>query len=74
MASAIPHGNGKNHKPRYGKVHRNFAPDIGRLQDTRIAAFREFKAVVDTGGHSEAAHTVSIEDDEFDASLVKVQG
>lgn len=74
MATVIPHGNGENHKPRHGRVHRNFAPEFGRLRDERIAAFREFRADVDTGGHPEAAHTVPIKDDEFDGVLAKVQG
>ena len=62
-------GYGKNHKPRHGKVYRNFAPDLERLQTERIAAFREFRADVDAGGYPAPEHTVAIGDDAFDAFL-----
>jgi 3-methyl-2-oxobutanoate hydroxymethyltransferase len=67
-------GYGKNHKPRHGKMYRNFAPELERLQNERIAAFKEFKSDVDSGGYPEADHTVAIKDDEFDAFIKKVQG
>ena len=67
-------GYGKNHKPRHGKVYRNFAPEFERLQNERIAAFKEYKADVDSGGYPAAEHTVPIKDDEFDAFMKKVQG
>ena len=64
-------GYGKNHKPRHGKVYRNFAPELARLQNERIAAFREFKADVDAGGYPEPEHCVPIADGEFSAFLAK---
>lgn len=64
-------GYGNNHKPRHGKVYRNFAPELERLRQERVAAFREFKADVDSGGYPAAEHTVPIGDDEFDAFLAK---
>ena len=67
-------GYGKNHKPRHGKMYRNFAPELERLQSERIAAFKEFKADVDQGGYPGAEHSVAIQDDEFDAFMKKVQG
>ncbi len=66
-------GHGKNHKPRHGKVYRNFAPELERLQNERIAAFREFKADIAAGGYPAPEHTVSIKDDEFDAFLKAVK-
>lgn len=66
-------GYGQNHKPRHGKVYRNFAPELERLQAERIAAFTEFKADVDTGGYPEAQHSVAIKDEEFDAFLAGVE-
>ena len=66
-------GYGKNHKPRHGKMYRNFAPELERLQSERIAAFKEFKADVDQGGYPGAEHSVAIQDDEFDAFMKKVQ-
>lgn len=65
-------GYGKNHKPRHGKMYRNFAPEFERLQQERIAAFREFKADVDQGGYPEAGHSVAIADSEYDAFLAKL--
>ncbi len=66
-------GYGVNHKPRHGKVYRNFAPELKRLQDERIAAFKEFKADVENGGYPGAEHTVTIADDEYEAFLKKVK-
>lgn len=65
-------GYGQNHKPRHGKAYRNFAPELERLQNERIAAFRDFKADVEAGGYPEAGHSVAIKDDEFDAFLKSV--
>lgn len=67
-------GYGKNHKPRHGKIYRNLAPELERLQNERIAAFKEYKADVDAGGYPEASHSVAIKDGEFDAFLKKVNG
>lgn len=62
-------GYGRNHRPRHGKVYRDFAPEFERLQNERIAAFREFKADVDAGGYPAAEHSVAIADEELDAFL-----
>jgi 3-methyl-2-oxobutanoate hydroxymethyltransferase len=62
-------GYGKNHKPRHGKTYRNFAPELERLQAERIAAFREYKADVDSGGYPADQHSVAIQDTEFDAFM-----
>lgn len=67
-------GYGTNRKPRHGKVYRNFAPELKRMQKERVAAFMEFKADVDSGGYPEPLHTVPIEDDEFAAFLKSVKG
>lgn len=66
-------GYGKNHKPRHGKAYRNFGPELEKLQNERIAAFKEFKADVDSGGYPAAEHTVPIKDDEFAAFLKQVE-
>lgn len=62
-------GYGRNHKPRHGKIYRNFAPELERLQNERIAAFREFRADVESGGYPGPEHTVPIGDEAFDAFL-----
>lgn len=67
-------GYGKNHKPRHGKVYRNLAPELERVQAERIAAFEAFKADVDSGGYPGADHSVSIPDAEFATFLSRVQG
>ena len=58
-------GYGKNHKPRHGKVYRNLGPELDRIQAERIAAFREFKADVASGGYPAAEHIVEVKDDVF---------
>lgn len=65
-------GYGKNHKPRHGKVYRNFAPELAKLQNERVAAFKEFKEDVNSGRYPEMAHTVTITDEEFKAFMAKV--
>lgn len=67
-------GYGKNHKPRHGKVYRNFAPKLKRLQNERIAAFKEFRTEVDNGGYPGPEHSVPIKDDDFDAFLQAAKG
>ncbi|MBF9036168.1 3-methyl-2-oxobutanoate hydroxymethyltransferase [Rhodobacterales bacterium HKCCE2091] len=62
-------GYGVNHKPRHGKVYRDLGPELTRIQQLRIAAFKDFRADVDNGGYPAAEHTVPIKDDEFDAFL-----
>lgn len=66
-------GYGVNHKPRHGKVYRNLAPELARIQNERIAAFKEFKADVASGGYPSPEHTVPIKDDEYDAFLRAVK-
>ena len=61
--------NGRNHKSRHGKVRRDFVPELERMQNGRIAAFREFRPDVDSGGYPGPGHTVPIRDEEFDAFL-----
>lgn len=67
-------GYGKNHKPRHGKVYADLGAKMQELQDARIQAFKDYKADVDNGGYPEAAHSVAIQDDEYDAFLQGVQG
>jgi 3-methyl-2-oxobutanoate hydroxymethyltransferase len=67
-------GYGKNHKPRHGKIYRNFAPQLEQLQQERIAAFSEFKADVGSGSYPAAEHTVPIAQSEFDAFLTAAKG
>lgn len=59
----------RGHRPRHAKIYRNFRTELDRLQQERIAAFREFRADVDSGAYPEAKHVVAIADDEFEAFL-----
>jgi 3-methyl-2-oxobutanoate hydroxymethyltransferase len=66
-------GYGKNHKPRHGKVYRQLGPELERIQAERIAAFKAYKADVDSGAYPASEHVVPIKDDEFSAFLKSVQ-
>ena len=65
-------GHGNNHKPRHGKVYRNFAAEFERLQTERIAAFKEFVDDVHSKAYPALDHVVPIADDEFEAFLTSV--
>jgi 3-methyl-2-oxobutanoate hydroxymethyltransferase len=54
------------HKPRHAKTYRNFAAEYARLQQERIAAFKEFIADVHTGGYPQPQHNVAMADAEFE--------
>jgi 3-methyl-2-oxobutanoate hydroxymethyltransferase len=55
----------RGHQPRHAKVYRNFRAEFDRLQQERIAAFKEFRSDVETGAYPEAEHTVPIAESEF---------
>jgi 3-methyl-2-oxobutanoate hydroxymethyltransferase len=57
------------HRPRHAKTYRNFAAELARLQDERVAAFREFRADVTTGAYPEARHDVAMAEAEYQALL-----
>lgn len=59
----------RGHKPRHAKTYRNFQAELDRLQDERIAAFREFRTDVETGGYPQPEHVVPIADSEYAAFL-----
>ena len=62
----------RGHRPRHAKVYRNFQAEYERLQAERIAAFREFKADVESGAYPAQAHLVRVEDAEFAAFLARL--
>jgi 3-methyl-2-oxobutanoate hydroxymethyltransferase len=59
----------RTHRPRHAKVYRDFRSEYDRLQRERIAAFKEYRADVETGAYPEEKHLVPIADAEFDAFL-----
>ena len=60
-------GQNRGHYPRHAKVYRNFAAEFDRLQQERIAAFREYVEDVRTGAYPQRMHQVGIEPAELDA-------
>jgi 3-methyl-2-oxobutanoate hydroxymethyltransferase len=69
-------GHTHGHKPRHAKTYRNFAAEFARLQQERIAAYKEFNADVSTGRYPAPQHAVPIDDVEFAqfAARIKTQG
>ena len=63
----------RGHQPRHAKVYRNFRAEFERLQQERIAAFKEFRADVETGAYPEPRHTVPIEDSEFQDFMKRLE-
>ena len=53
------------HQPRHAKVYRNFRAEYDRLQQERIAAFKEFAADVDSGAYPEEKHVVRMTEQEL---------
>ena len=60
-------GTNRGHMPRHSKVYRNFAAEYDRLQDERVAAFREFIADVASSAYPEDKHVVKMTPAELDA-------
>ncbi len=58
-------GENRGHIPRHAKSYRNFAAERDRLQQERIAAYREYIADVSSGSFPEAGHIVTIDPDEL---------
>ncbi len=56
-------GENRGHIPRHAKSYRNFAAERDRLQEERIAAYREYISDVTSGGFPEAGHIVTINRD-----------
>ncbi len=58
-------GSHRGHYPRHSKTYRDFATEHDRLQDERVAAFREFAADVATLAFPTHDNLVAIADDEL---------
>lgn len=61
------------HKPRHAKTYRNFQVEYERLQQERIAAFRDFKQDVDSGGYPQSGHSIAISDEEFSEFIASLE-
>ena len=62
-------GETRGHVPRHSKVYRNFAAEYDRLQQERIAAFKEYVADVRSGAFPEPKHIVDMPRAELDRFL-----
>ncbi len=58
-------GENRGHIPRHARVYRYFAGERDRLQQERIAAYREYIADVEGKSYPAAEHSVSIKQDEL---------
>lgn len=67
-------GHTSGHRPRHAKTYRNFAVEYARLQQERIAAFREFIADVNAGAYPQPKHAVPIADEQFETFRTAVGG
>ena len=67
-------GHGENYLPLHAKVYRNFKAEFERLQSERIAAFREFRADVESRAYPAREHVVTMPDEQFEAFLKAVRG
>lgn len=65
-------GQTKGKVPRHSKIYRDFAAEYDRLQVERIAAFREFKADVDSLAYPEDRHIVKMDPSELDKFLTQI--
>ena len=66
-------GHTSGHRPRHAKTYRNFAAEYERLQNERVAAFREFIADVHSGAYPAPEHIVPISDEEFEGFLAGME-
>jgi 3-methyl-2-oxobutanoate hydroxymethyltransferase len=62
-------GETRGHVPRHSKIYRNFAAEYDRLQQERIAAFKEFAADVNASAYPEPKHLVEIAKEELERFL-----
>lgn len=66
-------GHTAGHKPRHAKTYRNFAAEFERLQQERVAAFREFTSDVSTGAYPAPQHVVPMDDAEYERFLAGIR-
>ena len=63
-------GENRGHVPRHAKVYRDFAAERERLQQERIAAYREYIADIESREFPAGEHAVSIAPGEFERFVV----
>src|SRR5580765_1181610 len=60
--------------PRHAKAYRNFLKEYQRLQQERIAAFKEYAADVKNRVFPEARHLVGMDEAEFKRAVEAIEG
>lgn len=60
------------HIPRHAKIYRDFLVEYDRLQQERIAAFKEYKADVDSGAFPESGQIVEADQRVFEEFMEKI--
>jgi 3-methyl-2-oxobutanoate hydroxymethyltransferase len=60
--------------PRHAKAYRNFLKEYKRLQEERIAAFKEYADDVKSGRFPEKRHLVAMDDAEFREAVASIEG
>jgi len=60
--------------PRQAKAYRNLLKEYQRLQDERIAAFKEYAADVKSGRFPEASHLVAMDEAVFQEAVQAIEG
>ena len=59
--------------PRHAKAYRNFLKEFQRLQQERIAAFKEYAADVKSGAFPEAKHLIAMGEAEFKEAIAAIE-
>lgn len=59
--------------PRHAKAYRNFLQEYKRLQNERVAAFREYAADVKSGRFPDVSNLVEMEDAAFKAAVEAIE-
>ena len=60
--------------PRHAKAYRNFLKEYQRLQNERIAAFKEYASDVKSGRFPEASHLVAMDEAIFKEAVEAIEG
>jgi|JI9StandDraft_2_1071091.scaffolds.fasta_scaffold88971_2 3-methyl-2-oxobutanoate hydroxymethyltransferase len=66
-------GSNRGHYPRHAKSYRNFAAEYDRLQQERVAAFKEYVADIQSGTYPAQKHMVKIAPEELEKFLAEVE-
>ncbi len=60
--------------PRHAKAYRNFLQENKRLQEERIAAFKEYADDVRSGRFPEKCHLVAMDEAVFQETVASIEG